>query len=324
MPSSLTHHWFASQQLDHIPIDYRPSSPMEIEAYLVGAQGPDPLFFYGYVPWRKRTNKAEVNAFGSRLHQEEIAEKFERMLLFLQTKDQRTEVRILRAFLLGAMSHYVLDRNVHPYVFYRSGFSAQDPKRYEIYHAQYETMIDVFLLKHFRISPRKHPAKKAIQASHHAMWWVSQMYGDEETEAQNDWYYEAWRDMLTVEKVLYDPWGIKRTLLRWLGKQHTQLYAMMHPCGSLDKDHHDYLNTAHEQWRHPGNGLFAQTSIWDLVEQASEELSQGVLILIKYFENQDASDELQSFCSQIDYSGLKPTETMQYHDSHYDKYSVVL
>jgi len=324
MPSSLTHHWFASQLLDHIPEDYRPASPVEIETYLVGAQGPDPLFFYGYVPWRKRANKKEVNAFGNHLHQEEIHDKFGRMLFFLQTKDQLNEVRILRAFLLGAMSHYVLDRNIHPYVFYRSGFSDNDSQRYAIYHAQYETMIDVMLLKHFRISPRKNPAKKAIQASHHAMWWASQMYAADEKEPQNDWYYEAWRDMVTVEKVLYDPWGIKRALIRLLGKQHTQFYAMMHPCGRLDKDSHDYLNTMHEQWRHPGSGAPSNKSIWDLIEQANEEALVGISIVIKCFENFDAIGDLEPFCAQIDYSGLQPTETMRFHDSHYDKDPVIL
>ena len=61
MPAIITHYTFALETMKD------PSRPFK-EALLVGAQGPDPFFFFGQYPFKKRPHHLEVDSFGTALH----------------------------------------------------------------------------------------------------------------------------------------------------------------------------------------------------------------------------------------------------------------
>ena len=65
MPAILTHYTFAKFE------GVNPERK-HFGALVLGSQGPDPFFFYGMLPWKKREGSKVVNTFGSGLHKREL------------------------------------------------------------------------------------------------------------------------------------------------------------------------------------------------------------------------------------------------------------
>ena len=73
--------------------------------------------------------------------------------------DESNQKDVLYAYVLGMGMHYILDRKIHPYVYYKTGFS-DDKKMKKLYfadHTLFETNIDVLLMNNkyrdFRVRP---------------------------------------------------------------------------------------------------------------------------------------------------------------------------
>jgi hypothetical protein len=116
MPAITTHYSFALEMGKLFPSAYP-------EARYLGAQGPDPFFFYGQFPWKKRKNKKEIDAYGSLLHHIDIATRSTPLSSkFMRRREKDKE--LLFAYIEGLFLHYVLDRDCHPYIFPKAGFSA--------------------------------------------------------------------------------------------------------------------------------------------------------------------------------------------------------
>ena len=110
MPALITHHLFGEQSIDRLPAGIVTSEEERI-AFLIANQGPDPFFF------RFRSPRARAcMQLGHRMHASRISQQFSALhdgVGFLPPAD----ARVGRAFVLGLLSHYVLDRNAHPFVY---------------------------------------------------------------------------------------------------------------------------------------------------------------------------------------------------------------
>jgi hypothetical protein len=78
------------------------------EAYLFGAQGPDPLFTLGVFPLRP---SSDIKPYGKMLH---TARTGRFLLTLCGLAAERGDVE--KAFAAGFLTHYALDSTVHPYV----------------------------------------------------------------------------------------------------------------------------------------------------------------------------------------------------------------
>lgn len=76
------------------------------EAYLLGANGPDPFFAYKILSKHKPVPLPEI---GSRMHTERCGE-------FLTELLARSETPAQKSYALGFLTHYAADRVFHPYV----------------------------------------------------------------------------------------------------------------------------------------------------------------------------------------------------------------
>ncbi|MCL1965047.1 MAG: zinc dependent phospholipase C family protein [Firmicutes bacterium] len=87
-------------------------TPVPNEAFILGSQGPDPLFALGMFPLRT-SNKPLPHA--NTLHTTRTG-------LFLRSlaKHSREKSAAERAFTMGFLTHYALDSTVHPYVYAHS------------------------------------------------------------------------------------------------------------------------------------------------------------------------------------------------------------
>ncbi len=125
------------------------------QAYYLGTQGPD-LFFYYYT----RVFYNSTRPLGQKLHKERVG-KFLSELVY-QTKQIKNDNdrAIATSYLLGYLSHYVVDAYTHPYVYYKAGFSTR--KKFKLsprnswYHRTIENNIDDVLLDYFYNNANEH------------------------------------------------------------------------------------------------------------------------------------------------------------------------
>ena len=107
MPALITHHLFGEESIDRLPQGVITSDEERI-AFILGNQGPDPFFFHMLTPRiSDSTSLAQV------MHRSRMSRQFSCLrdgVSHLQPRD----ANLGRAFALGLLSHYVLDRNATP------------------------------------------------------------------------------------------------------------------------------------------------------------------------------------------------------------------
>jgi len=129
---------------------------------MLGALGPDPLFFYGILPQRGLHLGLAGKKFGNRIHKDDGKKYFrllcERCYVF---NDLRNQSRF-ETFVLGQFAHYLLDREAHPYILYESGFDEEGriKGKYHYAHSHFESEIDAALASRNRTNYfRAHPGE---------------------------------------------------------------------------------------------------------------------------------------------------------------------
>ena len=114
MPALITHHLFGEDVLPELPAGLVEGEE-EVLAFLLGNQGPDPLF--------ARFSTLPSHAFAChRLAHEVQGGRVTRAFLSLRDGVSRlpaADERIGRAFVLGVLGHYALDRAAHPFVIWQ-------------------------------------------------------------------------------------------------------------------------------------------------------------------------------------------------------------
>lgn len=110
MPALITHHLFGEESIERLPSGII-SSDEERAAFLIANQGPDPFFF------RFRSiHLLGCMELARRMHRSRMSRQFESLRDGVTHLPER-DAALGRAFVLGLFSHYVLDRNAHPFVY---------------------------------------------------------------------------------------------------------------------------------------------------------------------------------------------------------------
>lgn len=111
MPAIITHHIFGEDVARALPADVI-SGEEELLAFLLGNQGPDPLYIsFSTLPDRAmRCHRLAAAMQGGRVTRAFMALRDGVRLL------PREDQPVGRAFVLGLMGHYALDRAAHPFV----------------------------------------------------------------------------------------------------------------------------------------------------------------------------------------------------------------
>ncbi len=112
MPAIICHHIFGEDVVGRLP-EHLIEGEEELLAFLLGNQGPDPLFArFSTLP----ATSAACHRLGHAMHDGRVCESlwaFRDGVGHLPMSDER----VGRAFVLGLLGHYVLDRTAHPFVF---------------------------------------------------------------------------------------------------------------------------------------------------------------------------------------------------------------
>lgn len=264
MPAFQTHRTFGLRILRERDFPSR-------KAFLIGTQGPDPYFFYGQIPWRKRSGGKAVAAFGTELHHIDPASYFLCLLDEVKESDDKSYLSLV----YGMMCHYALDRACHPFVFSRTGFAKGNPerKRYNHDHTYLETLIDqliageegVYTEKAYRFIDLSEGESKRV--SSHLYKGISRYLGERKIEGMDgDSFHYALLDYRYVLRLTNVPHYFSKALVSTLMGPGSQVAALNYP-RHIKKAHRDidFLNESHYDWPDPYSGKMRGESFNDLM-----------------------------------------------------------
>jgi len=319
MPASLAHHLFAKAALAQYGSRLAFLSPYS-SLVSIGSQGPDPFYFYGSLPWRKHLDTETINGVGSMMHSPDPLRVLPKLIEEAnQLKGQDRDIAF--AYVYGSLMHYTLDRNVHPFVFYQSGFdeSGKLTPPYNADHSRYESLMDVSLMRHFKASYREiHPYRSLlcpnawitiVSELHHRMF---------PTLLSKTHFAECLADMRSVLKFLFRRHGLRRVLVKRLMGERSMSFSMAHPVHIPNNERYDYLNLEHRTWFDPSTGSQHSTSVIDMFQHALAELETPTTFLKTIYDGGIVTNATyESFFRSINYDGQQPTAVRRYFHSIY-------
>ena len=306
MPGILAHYTFAKRYLPEEELPWE-------EAVLAGTQGPDPFMAYGTNPLRPRKDKKDVNPWGELMHHTPIENVYGPMLSEAQ-KAEGEQREFLFAYLDGLLMHFSLDRIVHPYVFYRTGFDENGKYAgiYIYYHGFFETLIDESIAKKDGLFIR--PDKAMGQLSKKQQAWASKLWKDSATVPLKETAFEeSYREYNQVSRLLWSKKGIKRALLKPLLGAKSKPYSLIYPPSLKPFEALDILNESHSAWKDPVSGEERLSSVEDLFEQAHQDFLEVHGWLLKAKQGKDVTLDLKDWAKNLDHDGTPFGSTKKYY-----------
>ncbi len=297
MPGLISHYICGEAVLN--TLDETRKKPIEKyrQIYNVGTQGPD-IFFY-YLPGIVRKHTRDL---GTKMHKTNTG-------LFI--KSQIEHVKSLKgeerdaalSYLCGYLSHYALDYNSHPYIYYNTGFRKNGIKdmKYSFHHRNFETAIDVLLLKLFKgekpadkklwqlISVKKKQSMSVVKMLSHS---IDKAYS---VQIQQTQVFMAIQFMVYLTRLMQSRHGRRKNLLSlaenlFLGEH---VYSALIHSQEIDDDF-DYLNLKKRTWHLPWNKEENDKSFPEMYNKAVEDASMMINKLFLYLEGSISIDELNS------------------------------
>lgn len=328
MPALLTHYLCGDMVLKSI--DAPGAADMIIQhrnLFNLGTQGPDIFFYHNALPWVKGESLSKL---GGKLHSEKVRAFFECALAVIDSI-QNAKKEILLSYVYGYICHYSLDVHTHPYIFYKTGFAAdetEDKKKYDAYHRRFEAEIDVLMAD-------KILNKDANRIESHELIMIDR----EEALAISDMYHRIFKkifdldipiekiqkapnDMRLITKAFRDPLGIKKPVVAFAEKlmgKHNLISNMIYPL-RVDSDL-DQLNVKHSLWHCLWDKeMQLNSSFMDLFNEAAAEAKFMCESIDGYINGSIGIDEVLRIIGNRSFSsGLDCCEDIKfkYHDLIY-------
>jgi hypothetical protein len=314
VPAQITHELFAEdvviQSLGKIEYDRH----IENRSLLVlGAQGPD-LFLHNH-----RTLPSGL-IFGKLLHTEgygAFTKNFTAKALELYPDRSAFQQSPLYSYLLGFVTHAALDRRMHPFINFYSGWTEPgkpDSEQYRHCHAFFERILDVFILKY-----RSNTSIEDYNFLSHidCGQTIPENLADTIEAGISSTFPEYdnhKKNLKRIRNAYLDTHGTytftnptEHDNLQKAVRQHgrrrvsRRIISIFHPTRLPELD---YMNMAHAEWNHPGAPEEVhKESFFDLYEQALDDAapmvkavkdaSEGIITLEALEEsigNQNLSD----------------------------------
>lgn len=292
MPAVLTHHLFGREVYER-RFESLGAGKDAFEAYLVGCQGPDVLFFAAADPILSRAWKV-----GQIMHRSDPVPLL--TSFSYAVSDLPNDLKpIGRAYLRGFVCHYLLDSKVHPLIYAQqnelteAGIQGLDRTDEQEVHAHIESELDMLMLSVKRGQTIKQfgAPNKALSLSSRAAKCISYLYKRVVWEVYRiDIPKDAFTRSLSAYRrvlvLLHSPSGIKRAALgaiERIARTHSFLQAMSMRNELLESS--PFANEERRMWVDPGTGKARHESFWDLYDQAFDE----ALIMIPALDAADAA-----------------------------------
>lgn len=319
MPAILTHDFFGREVLRELgrqrPESVTvPTSNDERDAFLLGNQGPDPLFYLRIDPVRH-----SLAQLGGRMHGERTDQLLERLHESLAALNAR-DVPVTRAWAQGFLCHYLLDSRVHPLVYCQqfricdAGVPRLTREDGSAVHNEIERVFDQMVLyRRYGLTVADYsPAAQTLHASDAVLdvvglvcaFLISHTYG---IKVDADLYGAAVRDYRFGLQAMYSPQGTKRNLLGviervGLGHRYSAVQAMSHRAQPVEDTW--LANPDREAWENPWTGADDTRSFDDLYVQAQGE---AIAALRRFERPEFGPEDVRAITGGVNFAG-KPLE----------------
>ena len=302
MPAILTHDFFGRDAAETVSSQVNLMSKDAHDAFLLGNQGPDPLFYLIIDPSISKQSRV-----GKLMHHARPA----KLLLSLHdalSMLTRSERSVGEAYAAGFLCHYLLDTSMHPLVFANehalcdAGIKNLDRSDASIVHAEIERELDEMVLyeKRHETVAKYRPYRKVLRASDATLAIIDKLY----------FYMNLWTYSRTLELNTYSHavksfrvmqrafWSPKGRLAGALGVvdrtfRHTR-YSLVKAMSHRDRASAEstFANQGHSEWTNPFTGETSTESFWDLYEEALGRVFDAVDVFFSDDFDEEAAERL--------------------------------
>lgn len=301
MPALITHRLFGEESIERLPEGIITNED-ERAAFLLANQGPDPLFFRFRTP-----NMGACMELARVMHRSRMSRQFGALREGV-ARLQPADSGVGRAWALGMLSHYVLDRNAHPFVYAQQwGIQEADPDLTGAgsqVHAVIESDLDLLMLQIKRdgATVAEYPPAGVVATNERidkvagalVSFMAKSVYGMD--IAANE-YGGAVADMQFVYRLI-EPAGSTRSdvlgKLEGIVKDYSLLQALAHPvtteapaaCGNLGG----------KPWRNPFSKVESLESFPAVFDRALGDYDRTAARFIE-------TGDMEAVTGHVNYSG---------------------
>ena len=281
MPALITHDLFGRDIIDaHAAVIGHTQD--DLDAFLLGNQGPDPLFYLTVLPAFK-----EYRHLGNTMHGQKTPLLLKAFADAVDALDEQDK-SIGRSYAHGFLCHYALDSTMHPFVYAQqyafcdAGVDGLSRKDGNEVHALIESDLDemVLYVKTGETVATFQPWIRILRASNRTLDIVSRMYVAVvrrvyHKEAPKNLFVRAVRSFRRMQHALYSPYNGKSNVLgkiERLVRPHSFYAAMSHR--ALEHTTSSFDNHAHRLWKNPFTDASSTDGFWDLYAKAQEHAAE--------------------------------------------------
>ena len=304
MPAILTHDFFGKDAFE-TAVGKRGFSTMEErEAFLLGNQGPDPLFYLAADPLLHRYAR-----YGEIMHHQRTPE------LLLSMRDAIAplplkDVAVARAYSAGFLCHYMLDSTAHPLVYFwqksliSMGVEGLDETAQGRIHMEIEKDLDEALLyaKTGKTVETYRPYFEVLKASLRTLYVLDKVFffallWTYEKPTDTRIFSSAVVDYRLIQHLVYSPSGKKKKILgqveRTFGtNRYSMIEALSH--SARKSSNSDFDNREGKAWTNPFTGEVHRESFWDLYDRALANVPYALDVFFSPDFNLKKAQELTS------------------------------
>jgi len=274
MPAILTHDFFGRDMIDSASKFVELHTEAERDAFLLGNQGPDPLFYIA-----PDVRYKEFRKLGNIMHNR----KTNKLLLGMrQAVDSLSayDKPVGRAWAAGFLCHYALDSSEHPLIFSQqfaicdAGVEGLDRSDGSEVHAEIERDLDEAVLyckRGVTIEDYK-PYAEVLKASPQTLATIGKVLSGMcryalDVEVPETLYATAVKEFRIIQHFAYSTAGGKRKLANIVEKglmrrRHSFYGSMSHRARASADSAFD--NAEHNDWENPFTGQVSSLGFWDI------------------------------------------------------------
>lgn len=313
MASSVTHAYFILDVYDKLDIETKRFLADEKSTLKLAAQGMDPLNFYKV--WHPKKG-SRIRKFAGFFHDNDTYLYFETLINYIKYNGYGLESDIM-AFLYGALSHYVLDSNIHPFVVYKTGeFDKDDPKtfKYNMKHGELESILDCYFISlRERVLPWQMSTSSFVLENIQFSKSLEEVinFTFKETFDINNmtkFYKKSLQHMKLFFKVFReDRHGFKKRFYQVVDFVCPITFRRKTPLSYFYKMDFSLFNLEHKTWYHPtSKKIKNKTSILDIYTSSVFECVKLIEDVQKYIYSNEG--ELKNILKNVSYCTGRETE----------------
>ena len=310
MPAILTHDFFGHDALASAEKLMGPLGPDERDAFILGNQGPDPLFYLVIDPAIDKRSRV-----GELMHHRRPAHLLSALVAAARSMDEPS-ARVARAWVAGVFCHYLLDSTMHPFVYFwqygltAAGVEGLDEDASGSVHAEVERDLDEMVLyKKLGITIADYPTySEVLECSDEALAVLDRVLAAAVLSTYGiaiapHTMSHAVKSFRIVQRIFYSPSGLTHRVAGGverglMGKRFSFYCAMAHRVRAQATS--DFDNRERKPWRNPFTSAVSNDSFWDLYNKALEKVPSALSAMLDPSFDVDVAEML---CGGLNFSG---------------------